>query len=164
MKAGFFLILMTATPALALEPGGQVQGTVDGRAVSAEIWATQSDYSDYGAGASVSIMTRGDLDPDIRLGPVSIGFEGSDFSRPLNTAEITIRIPESNPMQIYGASLDDGLVVTIDTARKEGDLLQITGRVEGNLARRPAMRGATVGVPAETRSITLGFDAVLPPL
>lgn len=165
MKTIMLILIMLASPALALDPGGNVQGTLDGREVSTEIWAGQSDFQDYrgtGAGGTVAIITK-DLDRASGLGTVMISFDTSDFIAAVpDTADIKILIPEQakpEAPEAFVANLDDGLVLTVTEARREGDLLHIIGTVTGQLVRQKLITKERD--PAASHDVSLSFEALL---
>lgn len=159
----FALGAMLASPALALEPGGTLTGTVGEWQVEAEIWGGQSDYDDYGTGGkggSVSLMTKSDLSSEAGLGTTAIGIEAFTFaSGPFDDVQIRI-LTKTDPVEAYSADLDNEIVWTIDEAVLEGDFLKISGTLEGTL-----MRGGLYSLdrdPSKTLPMKLRFDAVVP--
>ena len=164
LKAVFpvtFAVLM-ASPALALDPGGSITGTIGGQPVEAVIWADQSDYSDYGTGGkggSVSLMVNA-LSKEAGFGTTAIGIEAFSFANgPFDGVDIRI-LTQTDPVESYSASLDSGLALTLDEAVMDGEVLKISGTLEGTVMRGPAY--GKPDNPSDTLPISLHFDAVVP--
>ena len=66
----------------------------------------------------------------------------------------------SNPLRLYYGDNDEGLSVTLESFIYVGELLEITGRVEGTLTNVDKVSHRNPD-PDDTLSIDLMFDAVL---
>lgn len=161
----FVLLSALASPAIALEPGGVLVGTVGGIAVEAAISPSQSEYyvhDEAGSGGGVNLLVSG-LPKESGLGMTIIGFSAWKFLEgSFDTAEVRAQSLADSP-QIYGATLDDGLIVRIEEAKVDGEYLHISGTVEGALIRGDAFNKKQRD-PSDSLPIMLHFDAVLPPL
>lgn len=148
------IFLLAACTADAADPGGLIKGTIGDRDISIELDASQSDWYGDGNSGGVSMMSR-PIAPKEGLGRISIGFEGSDFrAGRFSNFEVDLGVVGA-PGVSYGATVDEGLEVTLDRIEVQGDVLQLEGRVRGTLVRQEPSRGTRE--PGDTREIELNF-------
>ena len=97
----------------------------------------------------------------VGLGALMLGGEWiGDVGQGFSSADVSIRIPGSDPSRIYYGSMDDGLVLTVDSSSVEGETLNIAGTVQGTLTAMDLM-GQRNPDPADTLDINLAFDAAI---
>ncbi|WP_143598886.1 hypothetical protein [Pseudothioclava arenosa] len=165
MKAALISLVFLAAfagPVVALEPGGTISGAVDGQPVEAALWAGQSDYDDYGTGGtggSISLMAA-DLLPAAGFGTTAIGIEASNFANGPYYNVTVIVLSKTEQGTAYYAELESGLVWTPEEMRFDGEMMAVSGTLEGTLTRGPLYsreRDASVTMP-----MSLRVEAVVP--
>lgn len=147
---------LAAIPALAAEPGGTMTGTINGENVELTVFAQQSDYGN----SHISLYIIGDGLSERGLGAMGLGAEWlGELNGEFSHAEASMGM-HSNPLRLYYGDNDEGLSVTLESFIYVGELLEITGRVEGTLTNVDKV-GHRNPDPDDTLSIDLMFDAVL---
>jgi len=136
---------------------GSVTGTIGGEEVNLYVLGSQSDHGNthislYVLGEGLKARGLGSL----MLGAAWIGELDSDFS----SADVTIRIPDTDPSRIYYGSLDDGLSLTVTNSTLAGETLTIAGQVKGTLTSMKLMGGRNPD-PRDTLDIDLSFNAAI---
>jgi hypothetical protein len=134
--------------AQAAEAGGLIEGVLGDRQFSVEMDPNQSDWYGDGNSGGVALVSR-PIAPSDGLGRLSIGFEGSDFrAGRFSNFEVDLFVRDA-PGSGYGATLDDGLDVSIDRIEAQDGVLQIEARVRGTLNARHS------GADGDTRDLEL---------
>lgn len=151
--AGTFFATM---PAFAADPGGIVTGTIDGQEVELSVFSQQSDYGN----SHISLYIIGDALGERGLGAMSLGAEWiGELEGNFTHTEVSTRT-HANPLRIYYGENDDGLSLTLKSFALAGNLLVISGRVEGTLTEMDRI-GHRNPDPENTLSVDLSFDAVI---
>ncbi|MFX4295900.1 hypothetical protein [Pseudosulfitobacter pseudonitzschiae] len=156
LTIAFAGLFFAAMPAFAADPGGTVTGTIDGEEVELSVFSQQSDYGN----SHISLYIIGDALGGRGLGAMSLGAEWmGNLDGNFSHVEVSTRIHE-NPLRMYYGDDDDGLTLTLTNSAIAGDLLEISGRVQGTLTQMDRI-GHKNPDPDDTFSIDLSFDAVL---
>lgn len=156
------LIAAFALPALALEPGGTISGMIAGHEVEAAVWVGQSDYDDYGTGGiggSIALMVDA-LAPDLGLGTAAIEFTNYDFTKMPYENLMVIAVSKTEKSIAYYAELEAGLIWTPEEMRFDGEMMVVSGTLEGTLTRGPLYSHERD--PSVTMPMSLRVEAVVP--
>lgn len=156
LTTAFVGLLLAAMPAFAADPGGTVTGTIDGQEVELTVFPQQSDYGS----SHISLYVIGDALGERGLGAMSLGAEWmGDLDGNFFHVDVSTRTHE-NPLRIYYGDNDDGLTLTLTNSAIVGDLLVISGRMEGTLTQMDRV-GHKNPDPNDTLHIDLSFEAVV---
>jgi hypothetical protein len=149
-------LLFATMPALALEPGGTVTGTIDGQEVELTVYAQQSDHGN----SHISLYIIGEALGERGLGALALGAEWiGDLDGTFSHAEVSIE-NHANPLRIYFGEADEGLSFMLTSFSFTGNMLEINCRVAGVLTKMDRI-GQKNPDPDDTLSIDLTFDAIL---
>jgi hypothetical protein len=131
------------------ESSGSISGEIDGRPVSWQLNAGQSDWNDFG----VSLMGRYPEGVD-GFGSVMIGFQknGREFEAP------ELRLFAGS--ELYGGKDADGVRVRIDHWETTGETLTLKGAVAGPVYHVRDLVARTYDT-SDAHTLDLAFDLVI---
>ncbi len=137
-----FVLTIAAAPALAQELGGTFTGTLNGNAMTCQIWPTQSDFLRSGNTMMVSIMTNRCEGIEVQ-GQIALSFEQTGES----IGSVEIRIFGQTDGPDLHSNTDTGATVELLSADEEADFLSLSGEMLAQVG--PSQdRGSTIDLSA----------------
>lgn len=130
ITAALLSVCAAATTALAEEqPGGIVEGMLNGRPLSCQIWPEQSDFSDFGIMTTISLAAYrcGGVEG---IDTLSLGFEKTGNNA--DDLEIQLR---GQGLALYGGTATGATLELLSVSEYDG-FLSLSGNVSARVGPR----------------------------